>query len=284
MLRQWPFLLSAQGMLISSSFSTFFLSPTLYLSLSISVSLPPSLSRARSLSLSLSFSLSLSLCDTHTHFLSQNTHTHTHPASFLFVSFLEGSPFLSPFPLLLPLLPVSVLFCHKNELNLSPLVQTTTDRVGTCWRTNRRAVPRGGSVGAETGGTRAALADDEQARAGEEPALVCYRAIFMVPAQPCCWEEWYRQMMLIIIAAPLAKVEYIELQLQVFFFSSSFSFFSNFFLHLILLFLALSLSLLHHLPILLLEKQREATGGDVCCKTQIYRTNMLLLWDIYQIN
>lgn len=44
---------------------------------------------------------------------------------------------------------VSELFCHKNELNLYPLVQTTIDRVVTWWKTNRHPVPFGDSRGPE---------------------------------------------------------------------------------------------------------------------------------------
>lgn len=61
----------------------------------------------------------------------------TYSASFLSPFFLLlvvcsllGSVFLHPphLPLFLPLsTPLSVLPCHKNELNLSPLVQTTID-------------------------------------------------------------------------------------------------------------------------------------------------------------
>lgn len=68
----------------------------------------------------------------------------------LVICSLLGSVFLHPphLPLFLPLSTLlSVLPCHKNELNLSPLVQTTIDGSrkggGWCWKTNRPAVPFG---------------------------------------------------------------------------------------------------------------------------------------------
>lgn len=100
---------------------------------------------------------------------------------------------------------VSWLSCHKNELNLSPSVQTTTDRVGTCRKINRHILSPLG-IGCESvyvncwwgWGGRWGTRQCQRVTLGR--LLICH------PHSVCWTSKRSRQMMLIILNSPVVRL------------------------------------------------------------------------------
>lgn len=103
---------------------------------------------------------------------------------------------------------VSQLSCHKNELNLSPSVQTTIDRVGTFRKTNRHLLSLLG-IGCTVcvsvhvycwWGWGGRWGTGLCQRATQGHLLTCH------PHSVCWTSKRSRQMMLIIISSPVVRL------------------------------------------------------------------------------